>query len=99
MLHHDPRLGSLLLLLLLLRFGLLDGLGLCVDCLCDVMTCRVDQLVLLMVSVWVCSVNMCDMKEEPTYVSEDDTAFLVDFGLIVVVDAETGEEDFVLVGR
>lgn len=34
-----------------------------------------------------------------TYISKDDAPFAEDFGLVVVVDAEPGEEDLVLVGR
>lgn len=38
------------------------------------------------------------MTEERTCVSENNTAFLVHLGLVVVVDAEFGEENLVLVG-
>lgn len=83
MLNHDARFGSALFVVFILRFGLLSGLSLSINRLCRLVTRWIYELVLMNVSWAQNLLGWC------THISEYDTSFSENLGLIIVVDFES----------
>lgn len=93
MLHQYPRLLALLLVLLGLRLGLDDWLSKALCLVLCLMAPGLHELVLLLCQPRSARGGKACMA----YVSEDYASLLVHLGLVVVVYAESREEDLVLV--
>lgn len=92
MFNRDSGLRSPLLVVFLLRLGLLDGFCQIISCFGSVVAPGINKLILVAVRV-----GSTSSFKRQTYVSEHDASLLEYLGLVVVINVELLEQDFVLV--